>query len=173
MFPQLQLIWPYQEVPTLEVSAFMLSPSESFTVPIIVPSCHVTPGDVYPKPNGVLKHSEGQSVIVAAQIEFLKSTIVISEKESLPRRIRRQAEREIKHEPIVRVIRLRRKEHGQGSGSGGSVDWQNQWLVRPHWRNQYHPSTGERKPIFIDAYIKGPEDKPFKPPKDYVFKVDR
>jgi hypothetical protein len=134
------------------------------------------PGQVHPDPFQAVEPipcPDAMGVITMARIEFLKSTIVASDKEIFSRRIRRQAEQADKHEPIVRVIHLRRKEQNRNAESGGTIDYSCQWLVRPHWRNQYHPSTGERKPVFIDAYIKGPEDKPFKPPKDYVFKVDR
>lgn len=173
--PQLELVSPNTEQGVI-VQAINFALDGNAHPPLIFTETILIPGHIHPDPfkaDSPIPFEDGRGVITMARIEFLKSKIVGSDKESLPRRIRRQAEREIKHEPIVRVIRLRRKEQSQGSESGGSIDYQYQWLVRPHWRNQYHPSTGERKPVFIDAYVKGPEDKPFKPPKDYVFKVDR
>lgn len=170
---QAVLLWPDQDCSELQVWEILLPPDYAAKrVPFINGYALST---IYAIPATEEEITEDDNIFLQliSGIEFLKSTIVSSEKESLPRTIRRQIEREGKHEPIVRVIRLRRKEHGQNSDSSGGIDYSCQWLVRPHWRNQYHPSTGERKPVFIDAYIKGPEDKPFKPPKDYVFKVDR
>lgn len=108
-----------------------------------------------------------------ALIEFLNSPIVISEREKFPRHVRRQFQRAKIYEPTVRTIRLRRSIRKNRGVAHDNMEYNCHWLVRPHWRNQYFPSTDSYKPCFIDAYVKGPEDKPFKPPKDYVFKVDR
>ena len=39
-------------------------------------------------------------------------------------------------------------------------DWSHRWLVSGHWRNQWYPSEGVRRPIWIDAFVKGPSDAP-------------
>ena len=63
----------------------------------------------------------------------------------------------------VQIVYLRRREqHPTINGQPNPVDWSCRWLVRGHWRNQYHPSDGSRKPTFIQSYVKGPEDKPFR-----------
>jgi len=63
----------------------------------------------------------------------------------------------------IKIITLRRLEAARKEDPKSSeVNWRWQWEVRGHWRNQYHPSTGEHETIFIEAYIKGPEDKPLK-----------
>lgn len=80
------------------------------------------------------------------------------------RAVRRRAE---KHNqispPFLRVITLRRMEEARKKeGATKDVDWQWQWEVRGHWRNQFYASEGIYKPKFIEAYIKGPPNKPFK-----------
>lgn len=39
-------------------------------------------------------------------------------------------------------------------------DWSHRWLVSGHWRNQWYPSEGVHRPIWIDAFVKGPSDAP-------------
>ena len=75
--------------------------------------------------------------------------------------------------PIVKVITLRRLEQKGTPGPGREVDWQYQWPVSQHWRNQYYPSTGEHRWVWIEEYVKGPPDKPFKPPQLKIFKAER
>lgn len=78
-------------------------------------------------------------------------------------------------QPMVEVITLWRLEEDRARETKGSkfVDWQWQWEVRGHWRNQYIPSTGEHTPVFVEAYIKGPKDKPLKPPGLKLFSASR
>jgi hypothetical protein len=76
----------------------------------------------------------------------------------------------------VSVIILRRKADtglNPDDGRSGLVEWTCQWLVRGHWRQQFYPSRMEHRPLWIEPYTKGPEDKPFKSPADVVFAVVR
>lgn len=58
----------------------------------------------------------------------------------------------------VRVITLRRPA---GSGSGQSDrEYHHRWIVRGHWRQQWYPSRGVNRPVWIAPHIKGPEDAP-------------
>lgn len=81
--------------------------------------------------------------------------------------------REVKD--YIKVISLRRyeeeKKHAERTGT--HVDWQWQWTVRGHWRNQFYPSIGEYKPKFIESFIKGPSNKPLKPDSINVFVARR
>jgi hypothetical protein len=67
----------------------------------------------------------------------------------------------------VTVLDLRHKRPRSSSPTiaGGSIDYSVRWLVSGHWRWQpfKHPETREwiKKRIWIDSYVKGPEDKPF------------
>ena len=75
---------------------------------------------------------------------------------------------------FIRVITLRRlEEDRKNEGATKLVDWQWQWEVRGHWRNQFISSTGEHRPVFIEAYIKGPENKPLKPSSHKIFVAGR
>lgn len=130
----------------------------------------LTAGHTLDHPDNHLNLMEGADW---ALIEFLKSPIVTSEREQFPRHVRRQFQRANISEPVVRTIRLRRSIKRNRGSQQGNIEYNYHWLVRPHWRNQYFPKTDSHKPVFVDAYVKGPEDKPFKPPKDYVFKVVR
>jgi hypothetical protein len=72
------------------------------------------------------------------------------------------------------VVILRRSDDScQSDGSGEAKEFSCQWLVRGHWRQQFYPSTGEHRPLWIEPYVKGPDDKPFKLPTQTVFAVSR
>jgi hypothetical protein len=77
--------------------------------------------------------------------------------------------------PVVRVVQLRRREtQCQHSASAVSAaEWSCQWVVRGHWRQQFYPSKHANQPIWITPYVKGPDDKPLKPPRATVFAVVR
>lgn len=78
--------------------------------------------------------------------------------------------------PAVQVITLRRLER-QGvkpePGHEGNIDYHWQWIVAKHMRRQYYPSLGSHKYILIDSYVKGPEDKPLKPPVARIYVAQR
>lgn len=91
-----------------------------------------------------------------------------------PRYARRQAEREgLKPPAPYRVVTLRRLENKKSGPNHTVVDWQWQWVVGWHWRNQYFPSTGEHKPVLIAPYVKGPEEKPLKPVTHTLYVAER
>lgn len=70
---------------------------------------------------------------------------------------RRRAERVL---PGLRVLELATGASVRSEPTG-SVAWQRRWMVRGHWRLQPHgPGRLLRKPLWIDPYVKGPEDKP-------------
>jgi hypothetical protein len=49
-------------------------------------------------------------------------------------------------------------------------EWSHRWVVRGHWREQWYPSEGVHRLIWIEAFVKGPEDRPLII-KDTVFSV--
>jgi hypothetical protein len=94
----------------------------------------------------------------------------------------RQARREAKRHGVendhVTVIQLRKTS---SMVSGGTVDvdemdreqhYSVQFVVRGHWRNQWYPSKGEHRQVWINPHVKGPEDAPFQPSKR-VFELVR
>lgn len=68
-----------------------------------------------------------------------------------------------------KLITLRRGHQERQEAVEGGREYQCQWHVRGHWRRQPYRSNGEVRPVFIEAYIKGPEDKPLKPVQHPVF----
>jgi hypothetical protein len=80
------------------------------------------------------------------------------------REVRRRAERQRQvAPPFIQVVTLRRLEIARRHDpTGEAPDWQWQWSVIGHWRWQWYPSDGTHKRIFIESYVKGPADKPFK-----------
>lgn len=96
---------------------------------------------------------------------------LVPTKEPLPRQLRRQRAR-VRRTEDVTIIKLRRLRHGKYDDAEVSeVEYRFQWIVRGHWRNQYYPSLGPKedpqshRQIWINPYMKGPEDKPIKPVK--------
>lgn len=90
----------------------------------------------------------------------------------MPRAMRRRMPSLEGVEPVVRIIELRRPK-GVPSGEPGQVDWACQWFVTGHWRRQYYPRLHEYRSKWINAYLKGPPDKPLKAPAPRIFAVVR
>jgi hypothetical protein len=74
---------------------------------------------------------------------------------------------------VVQMRRLDRRQRGDGADQETAVEWQCQWLVRGHWRQQFYPSANRHVPRWIAPYIKGPFDKPMRTPNPTVFVVKR
>ena len=74
----------------------------------------------------------------------------------------------------TQIICLRSIEYRDASSMPiGLVDWNCRWLVRGHWRQQWHQTTQTHHPKWILPYVKGPDDKPFKEPRATVYAVVR
>jgi hypothetical protein len=74
------------------------------------------------------------------------------------------------------IVYLRRRAQDGGpvkDSDGHQIDWSCQWMVKGHWRNQYHPRSQEHRPAFIQSYVKGPEDKPFRASPETIFAAVR
>jgi hypothetical protein len=74
---------------------------------------------------------------------------------------------------VVQMRRLDRRPSDSGRDESAAIEWQCQWLVRGHWRQQFYGRAGRHVPRWIAPYIKGPHDKPLKPPNSTVFAVTR
>jgi len=72
---------------------------------------------------------------------------------------RRRVQREL---PSLRVLRLGTGATVSARHESSTVEWTKRWMVRGHWRLQPYGPVGQKthKPIWIDPYVKGPEDKP-------------
>lgn len=76
--------------------------------------------------------------------------------------------------PTLKVISLRRMEAERPTGEHQHKDWNWQWIVQGHWRLQPYPKAlGDYKWIFIESYIKGPENKPLKVPQQIIYRAER
>jgi hypothetical protein len=84
--------------------------------------------------------------------------VTVMEHRRPPRPVRRRAERlELMGE--TQVIRLRRPASRPQREEGEGVAWTCRWLVHGHWRQQWYPSLDAHRQIYIDPYVKGPDDK--------------
>lgn len=122
-----------------------------------------------------LERSAQLGALLYASLAFIRDRIVTTPARVVERHVRRRLAREgYHHEPLVRVVELRRKAaHSEHAGESESVEWSHQWIVSGHWRQQWYPSLDTTQPRWIMPYVKGPEDKPLKPPRAKVFAVVR
>jgi hypothetical protein len=68
-----------------------------------------------------------------------------------------------------RVVTLRRLQHSESEGSANR-DYTCRWMVEEHWHKyRCGPDRKELRAVFVDSYIKGPAEKPFKPPSKKLF----
>ncbi|MGH7393698.1 MAG: hypothetical protein ACREM3_30220, partial [Candidatus Rokuibacteriota bacterium] len=108
-------------------------------------------------------------------LHLMSQRLSITVRHPTDRATRHRAEREGQEAPpFIDVVTLRRLEAArQRDPQGNNVDWQWQWQVAGHWRDQWYPSEGVHKPKFIESYIKGPADKPLKPDSIKVYVAER
>lgn len=117
----------------------------------------------------------GGGCVFAACLLCLQQRIFVASEQRIERHARKRVERAgFQHEPVVRVIELRRAHsRSEHHGESDAVAWTHQWIVSGHWRQQWYPSLNTNQPRWIMPYVKGPEDKPLKPPRAKVFAVVR
>lgn len=118
----------------------------------------------------------GKARVFAAACAFIQQRILVTHPERPERHTRKRAAGLWEHEPIIRVVQLRRAvtDGRPGDRGGEPIEWSCQWVVRGFWRQQAcGPNLSERRPVFVLPYIKGPADKPLKAPADRVFAVVR
>lgn len=110
-------------------------------------------------------------------IQFISQEILVNRKSYVRRATARRAKRSnLTINPVVNVVQLRRKRYEHSADETyepSDREYSHQWLVRGHWRNQWYPSLGIHQPKWIAPYVKGPEDKPFKPSAATVHAVVR
>lgn len=75
---------------------------------------------------------------------------------------------------IVRVVNLRRVDYAKHEPGDDTREFAVRWVVSGHWRNQAcGVNLSERRIVWIDPYVKGPEDAPLKVPQFTVYRVAR
>jgi hypothetical protein len=114
---------------------------------------------------------------VYTAFHLMAQKLAIEMKVPTDRAQRKRAAREGRRPESVTVVSLRRleaaREKAEKSGETLPIEWHCQWEVRGHWRNQFYPAANEHRQVFIEAYIKGPEDKPLKDPGKKLFAAVR
>lgn len=97
--------------------------------------------------------------LMQVTFRILQQKITSSGKTRLPKGFRKRAERE-GYDPYTKVVTLRRYEaKGTGEYSEGDEPYySHRFLVEGHWRRQWYPSLQEHRQIWIDTFVKGPED---------------
>jgi hypothetical protein len=116
---------------------------------------------------------------VYTAIHLLSQKLATTVKHDADRATRRRLERERQSTPktpapTVRVVTLRRLEQARSTGPRShKMDWQWQWRVRGFWREQWYAVERVHKKIWIEDFIKGPSDKPLKPPVHTIYVARR
>jgi hypothetical protein len=116
-----------------------------------------------------------QALLLGSFWLFVRQSILVTPLTTAERHVRRRIERtEWPSSPVIRVVQLRRREsRSTHEVTPTERDWSCQWVVRGHWRQQFYPSKHANLPIWITPYVKGPQDKPLRPPRATVFAVVR
>src|SRR5215471_3080757 len=79
---------------------------------------------------------------------------------SPPRQVRRRHERAGYTLPRYSVVRLRRHSRPSTTDEEAERKWKLNYrtVTRGHWRQQWYPSIQSHRQIWIDEFIRGPED---------------
>lgn len=125
--------------------------------------------------------SDGACVLTmtlfAATMALMAQRILVSPPQRAERPARRRLERAgWIHEPLIRVVELRRKAtQQQKSDDPVNIAWTHQWVVSGHWHNYWVGPEDKRilQPRWLMPFIKGPANLPLKPPRAKVFAVVR
>lgn len=133
--------------------------------------------DIWTPSRGWL-HSDGSNGIwgyLRVFLAFARQRILTTSSRPINnRQVRKRLAKDLKHEPLIRVVELRQREYQQRDESHDAhIEYTCQWLVRGHWRQQFFPGSGEHRPLWIAPHIKGPSDKPLKAPTITAYEVVR
>ena len=104
---------------------------------------------------------------ILAGAAFLNSPYITQRQENIPRAFRRQAQRAglpdfAQHD--VRFVKLRTPESQPSKPGDNDIERDHRWLVRGHYRAQWHPSEQAHHLIWIMPHLKGPDGLPVKNP---------
>lgn len=167
---------PHGDEDALSV-CFYMNCDTRFPAPLTV--VHVRPGgSLLNNPDVGTPYSDPPRMdaklrLFGSLMTFLEQPFVTTTKERAERATRRRlGEHMPEPEPLVSVIRLRRpRAVTQPCNESEPIEWSHRWVVSGHW-HRYHSNEGI-KTLWLLPYVKGPEDKPLKPPRAKVFAVVR
>lgn len=95
---------------------------------------------------------------------IMQPLITTSVQNANPQMTKKAKKLDLKPDITVVTLRPRRSPPREDNGNHRIVDWSHRWIVGANeggfWRNQYYPSLGLTKPLWINAYEKGPKEKP-------------
>lgn len=102
-----------------------------------------------------------------AQVLWRLAMQVVRSVKVAPRATRRDARRSGLDRDDVTVIQLRKEHHAVVDPSFNDSESEGEhyhvkFVVRGHWRNQWYPSVGRHRQIWITPYVKGPDWAPLK-----------
>lgn len=110
-----------------------------------------------------------------AGMQFMRSSIAKTTEFKPPRQFLRQAARKNEYVPPVKTVILRRFENlVRDKSMRETIEWTCQWFVRGHWRRLHEPRQSDGALMtYVQPYVKGPEDKPLRPPRESIYAVAR
>lgn len=97
-------------------------------------------------------------VIAASSLWLIQKILVTQPQKRSPSDAKRDAAAGLSGDP--KIVALRAKKYAKSDGSR-DVEWSCRWIVRGHWRNQYH-GDGQNEPTYILPYVKGPDGLPIR-----------
>ena len=119
------------------------------------------------------KPASEDAALILSCIAFMTSTVASAEELKLPRPVRRRCLHKRIQPATIRTVQLRRRERQPNDAeqsAGREYNWQ--WLVNAHARRP-NLRMKEQRPVWVNAYVKGPADKPLKPQATKVALVQR
>jgi hypothetical protein len=111
-----------------------------------------------------------------ATLQLMSQRIAVSRQTRLRANVESHARAQgIKVAGRPNIVMLRRvyEQSTHDYNSDAHREFSCQWVVDGHWREQPYRSIGTIRRIFIEAYIKGPKDKPLKVPSKNIFVARR
>lgn len=145
-------------------------------------SKHRTQWDGYAEGGATVwdKTDEMESKLLGAFLLWIKQRIMVYSERQADRAARRRIAA-MPHKPNpeapIMLVELRAKDYitTPDKEDKVAVEWHYRWVVRGHWRHNQRCGVGnkERRPVYIEPYLKGPPDMPLKPPRAVVFAVTR
>jgi len=119
-------------------------------------------------PAGDLVDAGSPAGVVVATWLLIAQRLAETAPVAVDKAVRKAYQRAGRPAPQVRLVRIR-GAHATGSGTRRAAGDQDgpqrefRWWVRGYWRNQpYGPGRAQRRLIFLDPHLRGPEGKPIK-----------
>ena len=139
--------------------------------PIPLTVCHAVPwrfGDE----TMMGEHHTGIDVLQCI-LRLMAQTVTVREPRNAPRHVGKRIERAKFPAKRITVVTLRRPESQRDPDAHHDVEWSHRWIVDGHWRQQWYPSLGQHRQIWISPYVKGPAELPLVVSKAHVYQFTR